>query len=215
MTIVSTANLTTDAASIVAEIGGGSAPQVDIMIGVGLVKDSEAVFFQYLGDDSTQALVRGNGKPVTRIGPVRITGLTIAEDVYKDSGFDGTKLNLFAETQSGRTVMITSGLTTIWSQCLITGLMGLADAQQLDCLVAIDSWKGDSKMRPCFACVRNNGNKVTSDETYALLKDARANKDDAAKQKIMRDSIAIVNESLTGVPTIVQDITVPAETEEF
>lgn len=215
MTIVSTANLSTDAASIVAEIGGGSAPQVDIMIGVGLVKDSEAVFFQYLGDDSTQALVRDNGKPVTRIGPVRITGLTIAEDVYKDSGFDGTKVNLFAETQSGRTVMITSGLTTIWSQCLITGLMGLADAQQLDCLVAIDSWKGESKMRPCFACIRNNGNKVTSNETYALLADARSNKDSEAKQQIMRDSIAIINESLTGVPAIVEDITEVSATEEF
>ena len=128
---------------------------------------------------------------------------------------DGTKINLFAETQSGRTVMITSGLTTIWSQCLITGLMGLADAQQLDCLVAIDSWKGDSKMRPCFACIRNNGNKVTSDETYALLADARSNKDNAAKQKIMRDSIAIINESLTGIPAIVEDVTVAVETEEF
>ena len=216
MTIVSTANLSTDAASIVAEIGGGSAPQVDIMIGVGLVKDSEAVFFQYLGDDSTQALSRDNGKPVTRIGPVLITGLTIAEDVYKDSGFDGTKLNLFVETQSGRSIMITSGLTTIWSQCLITGLMGLADVQQLDCLIAIDSWKGNTKMRPCFACIRNNGNKISSNEIYGLLAEARSNKDDAAKQKIMRDSIAVINESLTSVPAVVEVITeVPANAESI
>ena len=212
MAIVSTANLTNDAAALVAEIGGGSAPTVDVMIGVGLVKDSEAVFFQYQGDDSTQALVRDNGKPVTRIGPVRITGLTIADDVYKDSGFDGSKLNVFVETQSGRTVMITSGLTTIWSQCLITGLMGLADTQQLDCLIAIDSWKGNSKMRPCFACVRNNGNKVTSNETYEMLGEARGNRDKAAQSKIMRDSVALINESLTGIPAVIEEVNT---TEEF
>mgnify|MGYP003134472801 FL=1 len=207
MTIVSTANLSTDTASIVAEIGGGSAPQVDIMIGVGLVKDSEAVFFQYLGDDSTQALFRTNGKPVTRIGPVMITGLSIAEDIYKDAGFDGSKLNVFVESQNGHNIMITSGLTTIWSQCVITGLMGLADADQLNSLICIDSWKGTAKMKPTFACIRNNGDKVTNNETYALLADARSNRDDAAKQKIMRDSIAIINESLTGVPVLVEDVT--------
>ena len=211
MTIVSTANLTNDTAALVAEIGGGSAPTVDVMIGVGLVKDSEAVFFQYQGDDTTQALVRDNGKPVTRIGPVRLTGLTIADDVYKDSGFDGSKLNIFVETQSGKTVMVTSGLTTIWSQCLITGLMGLADTQQLDALIAIDSWKGNSKMRPCFACVRNNGNKVTSNETYEMLGEARGNRDKAAQSKIMRDSVALINESLTGIPAVIEEVTTVEE----
>ena len=215
MTIVSTANLSTDTSSILAEIGGGSAPQVDIMIGVGLVKDSEAVFFQYLGDDSTQALLRGNGKPVTRIGPVTITGLSIAENIYKDAGFDGSKLNVYVESQSGHNIMITSGLTTIWSQCVITGLMGLADAEQLNSLISIDSWKGDAKMKPCFACIRNNGDKVTNNETYALLAEARSNRDDAAKQKIMRDSVAIINESLTGVPALVEDVTEVPVQEQF
>jgi len=215
MTIVSTANLATDTASIIAEIGGGSAPQVDIMIGVGLVKDSEAVFFQYLGDDSTQALVRDNGKPVTRIGPVLITGLSIAENIYKDAGFNGSKINVFVESQSGVSIMITSGLTTMWSQCVITGLMGLADAQQLNSSISIDSWKGTAKMKPIFACIRNNGNTVTSNETYTLLSDARSNRDGAAKEKIMRDCIAIINESLTGVPALVEDVTEVAEKEEF
>ena len=206
MTIVSTAN-TTDNSALLAEFTGGSSAQVDIMIGVGLVKDSEAVFFQYKGDDTSAALVRDNGKPVTRIGPVRLTGITIVDDVYKETGFSGSKLNVFVETASGRTVMITSGLTTIWSQCLITGLVGLADTQQLDSLIAIDSWKGNSKMRPCFACVRNNGIKVTSDEVYEMLGEARGNRDRAATEQIMRDAIAVLSEQLTGVPVEITDVT--------
>ena len=206
MTIVSTAN-TTDNSALIAEFTGGSSAQVDIMIGVGLVKDSEAVFFQYQGDDTSSALVRDNGKPVTRIGPVRLTGVTIADDIYKEAGFSGSKLNVFVETASGRTVMITSGLTTIWSQCVITGLMGLADSQQLDSLIAIDSWKGNSKMRPCFACIRNNGIKVTSDEVYEMLGEARGNRDRAAQEQIMRDAVGVINEQLTGVPAQVVDVT--------
>lgn len=58
MTIVSTASMTDATAAIVAEVGGSSTNQVDIMIGIGLVKDSEAVFFQYVGEDgNSQALV--------------------------------------------------------------------------------------------------------------------------------------------------------------
>ena len=45
--------ITTDSnvTSLLAEVCGGAQPQVEMMIGIGLVKDSEAVFFQYLGDD--------------------------------------------------------------------------------------------------------------------------------------------------------------------
>ena len=44
-----------DTSALLAEIGGASQPTADIMIGIGLVKDSEAVFFQYEGDDKTSA----------------------------------------------------------------------------------------------------------------------------------------------------------------
>ena len=107
MTLVSTANITADTAALVAECGGSSSNQVDIMIGIGLVKDSEAVFFQYVGEDgNSQALVRDNGKPVTRIAPVMLTGIGVADGI----GEFNTKLNIFVETQSGRTVMLASGL---------------------------------------------------------------------------------------------------------
>jgi len=47
------------------------------------------------------------------------------------------------------------------------------------------------------------------------LADARSNRDDAAKQKIMRDSIAIINESLTGVPVLVEDVSEAPVKEMF
>ena len=148
--IVSTANITADTAALVAECGGSSSNQVDIMIGIGLVKDSEAVFFQYVGEDgNSQALVRDNGKPVTRIAPVMLTGIGVADGIGE---FNATKLNIFVETQSGRTVMLTSGLQTIWSQCVITGLMGLADNGALSSLIAIDTWKGTSKDEALLCC---------------------------------------------------------------
>tara|TARA_S200002703_G_scaffold53870_1_gene46543 strand:- start:605 stop:1252 length:648 start_codon:yes stop_codon:yes gene_type:complete len=205
MTIVSTANMTDATAAIVAEVGGSSSNQVDIMIGIGLVKDSEAVFFQYVGEDgNSQALMRDNGKPVTRIAPVRVTGLSVAEDIGE---FKSTKLNLFVETQSGRTVMLTSGLQTIWSQCVLTGLMGMFANGTLDSLIAIDTWKGNSKMKPCFAAIRNNGVKQTSDSMYEDLAEARGNRDKARVEAIMRDAVAVLSETLTGVPADVIDVT--------
>ena len=189
-------NSVADTAAIVAEFGGSSQQSVDIMIGVGVVKDSEAVFFQYVGDDQTSALVQPSGKPVTRIGNVQLTGLSIADDVYAEAGFKGDKLNVFLTTQQGRTVMLTSGLTTIWSQCLITSLQGLAEEGCLDHIIAIDTWKGNSKMKPCFAAVRDGARKVSSNELYQALADARSDRDREKTEKLMRDAIEVINAGL-------------------
>jgi len=212
MTIVSTASMTDATAALVAEVGGSSTNQVDIMIGIGLVKDSEAVFFQYVGEDgNSQALVRDNGKPVTRIAPVRVVGVSVADGIGE---FNSTKLNLFVETQSGRTVMLTSGLSTIWSQCILTGLMGMFADNSLDALIAIDTWKGNSKMRPCFAAIRNNGVKQTSQELYDTLAEARGDRDKDRVDAIMRDAVSVLAVTLTGVPADVVDVTVEqAKTE--
>ena len=203
-----------DTASIVAEFGGSSQQTVDMMIGVGVVKDSEAVFFQYVGDDQTSALVQPSGKPVTRIGNVQLTGLSIADDVYAEAGFKGDKLNVFLTTQQGRTVMLTSGLTTIWSQCLITSLQGLAEEGGLDHIIAIDTWKGNSKMKPCFAAVRDGARKVSSNELYQALADARSDRDREKTEKLMRDAIEVINAGL--VNASMQDAVVrEVETDLF
>ena len=212
MTIVSTASMTDATAALVAEVGGSSSNQVDIMIGIGLVKDSEAVFFQYVGEDgNSQALVRDNGKPVTRIAPVRVVGVSVADGIGE---FNSTKLNLFVETQSGRTVLLTSGLSTIWSQCVLTGLMGMFADGTLDALVAIDTWKGNSKMRPCFAAIRNNGVKQTSQELYDTLAEARSDRDKSRVEAIMRDAVAVLSETLAGAPADVIDVTTEQQKTE-
>lgn len=212
MTVISTANPSVDTASIVAEFGGQATQSVDIMIGVGLLKDSEAVYFQYAGDDQKVALVDNLGKPVTRIGNVILTGLSIVDDVYAETGFSGSKLNIFLQTQTGRSVMLTSGLSTIWSQCLMVCLMGLYRSGSLDHLIAIDTWKGTSMMKPCFAAVRDGAIKVTDNEMYQALSDARSDKDKVKTDALMRDAVEVINSQLTGgvIDAVVNEV-VPSE----
>ena len=150
--IISTANTTetTDiASSIVAEFAGGQQGDVQMMIGVGLVKDSDAVFFQYVGEEQAPRALTlpTSGKPLTRLQNVTLSGISIARDIGE---FKSTKLNLFLTTSQGRTLMLTSGLTTIWSQCVITSLMGLYSSYNINEAFTLDSWKGNSKMRPCW-----------------------------------------------------------------
>ena len=192
-----TQTISVDTSAIVAELGGQSSAEVSVMIGIGLVKDSDAVYFQYVGDDKTQALVKDNGSPLTRIAPVRFKGVSIADDVYKNSGFSGNKLNVFFETQQQRVVMLTAGLTTIWSQCILGGLLGLVREGSLDSLVAVDTWKGNSKMKPCFAGIRNNGIKVTDESLKSALSDARADRDYQKIEKILRDTVEILTAAVS------------------
>ena len=71
MTIVSTAG-----SALLEEFSGGQTSDVDMMIGIGLVKDTEAVFFEYLGDDEEPAaLMRKNGRALTRMPNVVLLSL--------------------------------------------------------------------------------------------------------------------------------------------
>ena len=208
---MTTSAITADTAALVAELGGSSAQTCDYMFGIGNVKDSDAVYFQYMGDDQLQALVGATGRPQTRIGNVFLTGVEIADDVYKEAGFSGDKLNVYLRTQSGVTIMLTSGLTTIWSQCLMTALMGLADAAAMDHLITIDTWKGTSKMKPCFAAVRDGQNKVTNDYLYEALKEARSDRNKAKVEELMRKAVATVAQAMGGD---VQDVVVDTVSDE-
>ncbi len=185
---------TYDNAALVSEFSGGTSTDVSMMIGVGLVKDSEAVFFQYLGEEQTpSALMMPSGKPLTRLSNVKLSGIDIAEDVGE---FKSTKLNLFLESSQGRVVMLTSGLTTIWSQAVLTCLMGLYQSYDLDTAFQLDSWKGNSKMRPCFAGVRLAGAKVSDQEMYDLLSDARADRDSVKVTQLCRNAVEQLKSAL-------------------
>jgi len=197
MTVLSTATLDTTSA-LVAEFAGGSTSEVDMMVGIGVLKDSDAVFFQYLGESNEPAaLMLQSGKPLTRMGNVTLTGISVADDIGE---FNATKLNVFLESSKGTTVLVTSGLTTIWSQCIINGLMALFNGGDLTCPFNLDTWKGNSKMKPCFGGIRVGQTKMSDNDLYQQFTDARTDGNKQLVETIMRDSVQILSHALTGGP---------------
>jgi len=180
--------------SDVSDLIGGAESDVSMMIGIGLVKDSPAVFFQYLGDEQTpSALTMPSGKPVTSLKNVTLSGISIAEDVGE---FKSTKLNIFLTSNQGRTVMLTSGLTTIWSQCVLGGLIGMFATYDLSRPFNLDSWYGTSKLRPVFAAIKLNDTKVSDNDMYTKLAEARSDRDKALIERIMRDAVDVLRGAL-------------------
>lgn len=193
------------ASEFVSELVAEQPSSVDMMIGIGLVKDTDAVYFQYLGEEqSPTALMLPSGKPCTRLPHVTVTGIEIAEDIGE---FKSTKLNLFVTSQAGRTVLLTSGLQTIWSQCIITALMAVFNEYGLNAPLTIDTWKGTSKMRPCFAAIRQGTQKMSDSDLYEQLKEARSDRDRERVERIMRDSVDILRGALGIEHTSVSDVT--------
>ena len=201
-----TAIVTNPAVSnLISEFTGGSASDIEMMIGIGLVKDSDAVFFQYMGEEQQpQALMLPSGRPLTRLANVRLHSIDIAENVGE---FNSTKLNINLQSNQGRVIMLTSGLQTIWSQCVLTSLMGLLNSEVgITQLFTLDTWKGTSKLKPCFAAIRAGGQKVSDQVMYDLLREARGDRDKAKVESIMRGAVA----ELRGI-TQVDEVTIDQE----
>ena len=186
-------------------VAGGQQSDVSMMIGVGVNKDSDAVFFMYRGDDQEPVAltIPTSGKPLTRLGNVKVTGINIAEDI---GTFKSTKLNLFLTTNSGTVILVTSGLTTLWSQCVLTGLMGAFETGNLEFALTLDTWKGTSKMKPCFAAFRSGDLKMSDTDLYEQLKEARADRDKEKVETILRDSVSILSHAVS--PSTDETITV-------
>ena len=186
-------------------VAGGQQSDVNMMLGVGINKDSDAVFFMYRGDDQEPAALTlpTSGKPLTRLGNVKVTGINIAEDI---GTFKSTKLNLFLTTSSGTVILVTSGLTTLWSQCVLTGLMGAFETGNLEFALTLDTWKGTSKMKPCFAAIRSGDLKMSDTDLYEQLKEARADRDKEKVETILRDSVSILSHAVS--PSEEQTLTV-------
>ena len=186
--------------ALVTEFCGGSSNAVSMdvamMIGVGLVKDSDAVFFQYLGDDQTpRALtIPTSGKPVYKFQNVKLVGIDIAEDI---GTFKSTKLNLYLESSAGNVVLVTSGLTTLWSQAVMCALMGLYNSYDLTTAFTLNSWKGTSAMKPCFASVKIGDAKVSDQMLYDQLKELRSDRANDKINAVMRDSVQILGHALS------------------
>ena len=148
------------------------------------------------------------------MGNVTLTGVSIADDIGE---YNATKLNVFLESSKGTTVLVTSGLTTIWSQCIINGLMAMFNGGDLTCPFNLDTWKGNSKMKPCFGGIRVGQAKMSDNDLYEQLRDARTDGNKQLVETIMRDSVQILSHALTGGPveeavvTTESTVTVDAE----
>ena len=155
--------------------------------------------------------MRKSGLPVTTLKSVTLAGIEIAEDV---GTFKATKLNLYIQSGAGRVVMLTSGITTFWSQAVITCLMGMLDDGLLSHAFDLNSWRGNQGTRPCFASIKVGGTKVTDDQLYQQLAEARQGLSGASVEEIMRDAIQILNHAITGGPVEEVEVATQAPTEE-
>ena len=200
--------------SVLAELtgSGGMDQDISMMIGVGLVKDSDAVFFQYLGNEQQPAAITipTNGKPLTCLRNVRLVGIDVADGIGE---FNSTKLNLFLESSAGNVVMLTAGLQTLWSQCIVTALSGLYQTYDLGTAFNLNSWKGSSKMRPCFASIKIGQEKISDQMLYDQLRELRADRASDKVMAVMRDSVEILKAALNGGDVDAVDVEVEAHPE--
>tara|TARA_R110002012_G_C11525710_1_gene599966 strand:+ start:178 stop:816 length:639 start_codon:yes stop_codon:yes gene_type:complete len=208
MTNVSSVAPVIDSSAILADFNGGSTPEILMFIGVGLDKDSDAVYFHYLGND-----VKPQPLPMSALKNVRIVDISIYEP---GDQYNTLKLNLTLESSSGKAVVVTSGLSTIWSQCALGGLMALFNEQRLDTPFDLSTWKGTTAMKPCFASLWVNRVQLKDQELYEQFRDARTDGNKTKLATIARDCVAILSHALTGGPVEEAVVTpVNSATEEL
>ena len=191
MTVVSTGSN-----ALVSEFSGGAQGDVEYMLGIGLVKDSEGVFFRYLGEDEQPAaLMLPSGKPLQKLQNVVLTGLSLYEP---GDQYNTLKLNIFLESSQGTQLMVTSGLATMWSQCVIGGLMALFNGGDLTCPFTLESWKGSQGSGVYFASIKVGNSRMSDNDTFEQLKEARSDGDKERKIAIMRDAVDVLKHAVSG-----------------
>jgi len=172
-------------------------------IGIGLVKDSDSVFFRYADEAGEQpiALLTATGRPLTTLGNVQLVDVSLYEP---GDEYNTLKVNITLESSSGTQVMVTSGLTTFWSQSVIGGLLEMLKGGDLTCPFNLDTWRGNQgRIRPCFGGVKINGQLVRNDELYKALVDARADGNKQRVETIMRDAVDVLSSALKVTPAVV------------
>jgi len=163
-----------DSSAIVADlVSGGEAPEINMMIGIGVVKESEAVLFHYIGnDEKPAALMTKAGKPMTRLGNVKLVDIAIVTGIGTENA---TKLNVILESNHGNRILVTSGIQTWWTTCVIAGLFGLLQNGLIDTPFNLDSYRGNIGRKPIFASIRS-GQVYSDQDLYAILKSDRKDK---------------------------------------
>jgi len=163
-----------DSSAIVADlVSGGEAPEINMMIGIGVVQESAAVLFHYIGnDEKPTALMTKAGKPLTRLGSVKLVDIDIVTNI---GTHNATKLNVILESNQGNRILVTSGIQTWWTTCVIAGLFGLLQNGLIAAPFNLDSYRGNLGQKPIFASIRS-GQSYSDQELYAILKSDRTDK---------------------------------------
>jgi hypothetical protein len=188
-----------ESSAIVAElVSGGEAPEINMMIGVGVVKDSEAVLFHYVGkEELPQALMHPRtGNPLTRLSNVKLVGLDIAKNIGTENA---TKLNVILELGNGNKVLVTSGIQTWWSQCVMAGLFGLFQNGLLTESFNLDSYRGKMGRKPIFASIRC-ADVYSDKELYAMLMADRKSKAWESYEQTVTTIISDLSKVLNAAP---------------
>lgn len=159
-----------------------------MMVGIGLDKESDAVYFKYMGENQKpQPLLKPqSGRPLTRLSNVTLVSLEIRENI---GSMNATKLNAVVKASDGTQLMLTSGIDSLWTKGLIVALVALFQTHQVSTAFNLDTWRGTSKMRPCFAAIRSNGIKLTDETLKEQLLDAKSDKDEDRTDQLLRDAV--------------------------
>ena len=188
-----------ESSAIVAElVSGGESPEINMMIGVGVVKESEAVLFHYVGnEEQPQALMHPRtGNPLTRLSNVKLVGLDIAKNIGTENA---TKLNVILELGNGNKVLVTSGIQTWWSQCVMAGLFGLFQNGLLTESFNLDSYRGTMGRKPIFASIRC-ADVYSDKELYAMLMADRKSKAWESYEQTITTIISDLSKVLNAAP---------------
>ena len=183
-----------ESSAIVAElVSGGEAPEINMMIGVGVVKESEAVLFHYVGNEEPpQALMHPRtGNPLTRLSNVKLVGLDIAKNIGTENA---TKLNVILELGNGNTLLVTSGIQTWWSQCVMAGLFGLFQNGLITESFNLDTYRGKMGRKPIFASIRC-ADVYSDKDLYAVLLADRKSKAWESYEQTMSTIVAELNKA--------------------
>ena len=208
--------------SILTEFTGDlSAPvDYDLLIGVGVTKDSDAVFFRYEESKPIALVNPATGKPLQTFKNVTCYGIELVHDI---GTFKATKLNLKLQSPGGTKLCFTSGVETIWSQAVVTALMGIMGSGMYDFNTPFTFWskRGDQGMRPSFANIYLDGERVSDTHMYEQLRDLRSDKDTKGIIASVTDAVQILSAEISGVPTAVtvlddlRALPVATEKEDF
>ena len=183
-----------DSSAIVADlVSGGEAPEIKYMIGVGVVKDSEAVLFYYIGNDEQPVpLMTKAGKPLTRLSNVNLVDVDVVTGIGSENA---TKLNIIIQVNNDTKILITSGIQTWWSMCVISGLYGLFQNGMITESFNLDSYRGNIGRKPIFASIRC-GDVYSDKELYAILNADRKEKAWESYELSMSSIVTTLKEAL-------------------